>query len=99
MSIEIKKCPYCGREYKEGNSITQLIISGPKNCYDECMDIQKLQDLLKEYFQNFLLKKGSSRRNHPWSQATQVSATRSLNTIPREMGFVNPINSVYDSIL
>ena len=28
----------------------------------------------------------------PWSQATQVSATRSSNTIRREMGFVNPIN-------
>ena len=54
MSIEIKKCPYCGREYKKDNSITQLIISGPKKCWDECMDIQKLQDLLKEYFQNFL---------------------------------------------
>ena len=54
MSIETKKCPYCGREYKKDNSITQLIISGPKKCCDECMDIQKLQDLLKEYFQNFL---------------------------------------------
>lgn len=35
----------------------------------------------------------------PWSQATQVSATRSLNTLHRKMGFVNPINSIYGSML
>lgn len=35
----------------------------------------------------------------PWSQATQVSATRSLGTIHREMGFVNLINSIYGSML
>lgn len=35
----------------------------------------------------------------PWSQATQVSATRSLNTLHREMGFVNLINSIYGSML
>lgn len=57
MGIETKKCPYCGEEYKEDNSITPLIISGPKKCCDECMGIQKLQDLLKEYFQNFEMKK------------------------------------------
>ena len=35
----------------------------------------------------------------PWSQATQVSATRSLDTLHRKMGFVNSINSIYGSML
>lgn len=58
-------------------------------------------DNLEEYHEilAMAMSSGYKKGEPPWSQATQVSATRSLNTLHRKMEFVNPINSIYGSML